>query len=165
MFIKICLIYPFLFHTTKIKLAGNLRPSIILDHAWSSFQISAHLVISSRAALSRQILLASRLGFRVPPGMLEHATGCDALLGIENERLHEKIHAIGAYGAKTHLVPILSTDRMLSRDSVAGEFGDTRPVVVGRSADKLADKADLVEIGVAREVGRTHDQLGKDSAD
>ncbi|KAI6766205.1 hypothetical protein HG530_007275 [Fusarium avenaceum] len=97
--------------------------------------------------------------------MLEHATGCDALFGIENECLHEKIYAIGTYGAKSHFVPILSAHRMLSRDSVTREFGNARPVVVGRSADKLADKTDLVEIGVAGEVGRTHNKLGKNGAD
>lgn len=53
MFTKICLIFTFLFHTTKIKFAGNLGPSVILDHAWPPLQISAHLVISPCAALSR----------------------------------------------------------------------------------------------------------------
>lgn len=97
--------------------------------------------------------------------MLEHASRSDALLGIQDERLHEEIDTIGAHRSEPHLVPILAADGVLRGDRVAGEFGDAGPVLLGGGSDGFADELDLVEVDGAGEVRGSHDELGEDGAD
>lgn len=148
---------------SKIKLARYLAAAVLVDYPRPTLQVRADLLLA--AALARQVLLAGGLGVRVPPGVAEHVAGGDALLGVEEQRLHEEVDAVGADGAEAHLVPVPAADGVLAGDRVLGELGDAGPVVLGRGADGLADELDLVELVVAGHVGRAHDELGKDGAD
>lgn len=97
--------------------------------------------------------------------MVQHGAGCDAFLRVEDERLHEEVDTVRSHTAETHLIPVLATNWVLSRNSVPRELCDAGPVILGRCADGFADETDLVKVRVARKVGRTHDKLRKDGAD
>ncbi|CAF3621441.1 unnamed protein product [Fusarium graminearum] len=154
----------FMIHAAKVELASNLGPSIIVNYAWTPLEISAHFIVSSCAAFSGKVLLARGLWLGVPPRMLEHTTGGDALLWVKDESLHEQVYAIRTDRAEAHLVPVLPAHRVFFGDSIARKLSDARPIVVRWGANELANEADLVEICIARHIGRTHDELGKDGA-
>lgn len=101
----------------------------------------------------------------MPPWVLEHLLGRDALLGVETEGTAEQVDALladGAKGGQKGLPRLRGYDRV--RADVLGQLGHAGPDILSRGADALADELDLVELGVARQVGDPQDHLGHNRA-
>lgn len=147
----------------KVQLASDLGPAVLVDDAGPPLEVLAHLLLA--VVLAGQVLLGGGLGVGVPPGVLEHLAGGDALPGVEDEGPDEEVDPFLADGAEAHLVVVAGAEGDLLGDGVLGEGGDAGPVVVVGCADGLADEADLVELVVAGHVGGAGDELGEDGAD
>ncbi|CAI0642138.1 unnamed protein product [Colletotrichum noveboracense] len=148
---------------SKVQLARNLSTPVLLDQTRPLLEICTHLLLA--AALLGQIRITRGLGLSAPPVVLQHVLGRDALLRIENERLHEQVHARGSHGAESTLVVVPAPDRLaVVGDGVSRQLGDAWPVVFCGGSDGTTNERDLLNLRLGRHVRRTDDELRKHAA-
>ena len=99
--------------------------------------------------------------------MFQDLAGGRSFSWVKVQHRHEKIDAKRARGAKEPGKVIAVTqggDSILCDGDVAFQRRDAGPVLLGRSADRLADEIDLVDVSVARHEGSADDEFRKNGA-
>lgn len=153
-----------LLHAREIQFPRNLGASLIIQQARPPLQIFGDLLLA--LLLGRQRLVGRRFRLGGPPAVAQRLPSRDALPRVQDQHLHEQVHALvscGAEGLQKVVFP-LDGDRRF-RHGVLGEFGHARPIALGRRADGLAYQVDLPDFAVTGDVRRADDELGEDEAD